>query len=147
MLLSRSSRLVASRLALARTKATVASLTAEDLDGKRVFLRADLNVPRDKKTGKITDDTRIRESLQTINYLRERGAKVILASHMGRPKTGVDEALRLDRVAESLRGFGVDVTKTSDCVGPEVESAVAKMFVRLGRGGAWRRAAWPALAC
>eukprot|EP01139_Manchomonas_bermudensis_P023925 Amastigsp_a841750_96.p1 type:complete len:422 gc:universal Amastigsp_a841750_96:1312-47(-) len=109
-----------------RTKASLAGLTKRDLEGKRVLVRADLNVPQDKKTFKVKDDTRIRESLPTIKFLREAGAKIILCSHMGRPK-GVTESLRLNPVAERLNALGVPVTKVDDCIGPDVEAAIAKM--------------------
>ena len=71
-----------------------------DVTGKRVFVRADLNVPIED--GRITDDTRIRASLPTIVYLLEHGASVILASHLGRPKGKVNDALRLKPVADRL---------------------------------------------
>ncbi|HVL54504.1 MAG TPA: phosphoglycerate kinase, partial [Vitreimonas sp.] len=76
--------------------------TIRDLDvgGRRVFLRADLNVPMED--GRISDDTRIRASLPTIVNLLERGAIVVLASHLGRPKGKVNDALRLRPVAERL---------------------------------------------
>ena len=71
-----------------------------DLAGKRVFCRVDFNVPMED--GKITDDTRIRAALPTIQQLVEKGAKVILASHMGRPKGEVTEELRLTAVGKHL---------------------------------------------
>ena len=74
-----------------------------DVSGKRVFLRADLNVPLDD--GRITDDTRIRASLPTIVHLLERGATVILASHLGRPDGKVQDGLRLRPVAERLKDW------------------------------------------
>jgi phosphoglycerate kinase len=103
-------------------------LTVEDINptGKRVFVRVDFNVPLDENQ-KITDDTRIRESLKTIQYLSDKGAKVILCSHLGRPK-GVDEKLRMkpvaDRLAELLKK---PVLALKDSVGPEVEKALADM--------------------
>jgi phosphoglycerate kinase len=102
--------------------------TVRDIDvaGKRVFLRADLNVPLDD--GKITDDTRIRASLPTLVYLLEHGASVILASHLGRPKGKVNDALRLKPVADRLSQLlGRPVRMTGDALGPGVMTAVDKL--------------------
>jgi phosphoglycerate kinase len=66
------------------------------LFGKRVFIRVDFNCPIDKKTGQITDDARIREAIPTIKYAMDAGAKVIIASHLGRPKPGKHEGLSLE---------------------------------------------------
>lgn len=102
--------------------------TVRDVDvrGKKVFLRADLNVPIDD--GRITDDTRIRASLPTIVYLLERGAAVILASHLGRPKGKVNDALRLKPVADRLSQLlGRPVRMTGDALGPGVQVAVDKL--------------------
>ena len=97
-----------------------------DVSGKRVFLRADLNVPLDD--GRITDDTRIRASLPTIVNLLERGASVILASHLGRPKGKVNDALRLKPVADRLSQLlGRPVRMTGDALGPGVQVAVDKL--------------------
>ena len=86
----------------------------------------DFNVPLDE--GRISDDRRIREALPTISLLRERGARVILASHLGRPQGKVDDSLRLDPVAERLSELlGANVRKLQDCIGPEVEAAIAAM--------------------
>ncbi len=107
-------------------KKTLSSLTPADLAGKRVFVRVDFNVPQDD-TGAITDDTRIRAALPTINYLISAGAKVILASHLGRPK-GVTESLRLNPVAVRLSELlGKPVVKCDDCIGEAVAQAVANM--------------------
>jgi len=104
-------------------KKNLASLTAADLSGKKVLVRVDFNVPQDE-TGKITDDTRIRAALPTINYLIEAGARVILTSHFGRPK-GVTESLRLNPVAVRLSELlGKPVLKTDDCIGDEVAAQV-----------------------
>jgi phosphoglycerate kinase len=104
-------------------KATVRDV---DVSGKRVFLRADLNVPLDD--GRITDDTRIRASLPSIVHLLERGASVVLASHLGRPKGKVNDALRLRPVAERLSQLlGRPVRMTGDALGPGVQVAVDKL--------------------
>lgn len=106
-------------------KKTVGNLSAADLNGKRVLMRADFNVPLDG--GNITDDTRIRAALPTIQYLTSNGAKVILTSHFGRPK-GVTEKYRLTPVAQRLSELlGKEVKKPSDCIGEEVNAAVAAM--------------------
>ncbi len=97
--------------------------TIEDIQvtGKRVFCRVDFNVPIDA-TGKITDDTRIRAALPTINYLVDNGAKVILASHLGRPKGSPDPAYSLCPVATYLSGLiNQQVIMAPDCIGPNIE--------------------------
>jgi len=102
--------------------------TVRDVDvaGRRVFVRADLNVPLED--GRITDDTRIRASLPTLVHLLERGASVILASHLGRPKGKVNDALRLRPVAERLSQLlGRPVRMTGDALGPGVQVAVDKL--------------------
>jgi phosphoglycerate kinase len=108
------------------SKKSIASLSAADLAGKRVLVRADFNVPVDD-AGNITDDTRIRAALPTINDLTSKGAKVILSSHFGRPK-GVDEKLRLTPVAKRLSELlGQTVVKCDDCIGDVVASQIAAM--------------------
>lgn len=107
-------------------KKTVANLSESDLAGKRVLVRADFNVPLDE-AGNITDDTRIRAALPTIQDLISKGAKVILSSHFGRPK-GVTEKLRLTPVANRLSELlGQTVIKCDDCIGDGVAAAVGKM--------------------
>ncbi len=107
-------------------KKTLANLSAADLSGKRALVRVDFNVPVDD-VGNITDDTRIRAALPTIQDLRQKGAKVILVSHFGRPK-GVDDKLRLTPVAKRLSELlGQEVIKTNDCVGDEVAAGVAAL--------------------
>ncbi|MED1862262.1 phosphoglycerate kinase [Fictibacillus nanhaiensis] len=97
-----------------------------DLKGKVVFCRVDFNVPM--KDGNITDETRINAALPTIKYLTEQGAKVLLASHLGRPKGQVVEELRLTPVAERLSELlGKEVVKTDEAYGEEVEKAVANL--------------------
>lgn len=101
--------------------------TVRDVEvaGKRVLVRADLNVPLEN--GQITDDTRIKESLPTIEYLLGKGAKVIVCSHLGRPK-GVDPALSLAPVAGRMSNLlGQEVLFAEDCVGPVANDAVEAM--------------------
>jgi phosphoglycerate kinase len=98
-----------------------------DVAGKRVFVRVDFNVPVENAA--ITDDTRIVETLPTIQYLVERGAKVILASHMGRPKGQVVEELRLNLQAKRLSELlgGKPVAKADDSIGEAVKAQIAQM--------------------
>lgn len=97
-----------------------------DVAGKRVLVRVDFNVPIEQ--GRITDDTRIRATLPTIQELIQRGARVILLSHLGRPEGKVREELRLAPVAERLSELlGQPVRYVRDCLGPEVERAVQEL--------------------
>lgn len=101
--------------------------TVRDLEvkGKKVFCRVDFNVPLDN--GEITDDTRIKAALPTIEYLSKHGAIVILASHLGRPEGEVVEELRLDPVAERLSNLlGKNVIKTDAVYGKEVQEALTQ---------------------
>jgi phosphoglycerate kinase len=98
-----------------------------DLKDKRVFIRADFNVPIDAN-GNITDDTRIRSTLPTINYALDAGARVILASHLGRPKGKKDPKYSLAPVAKRLnRLLNKEVLFAKECVGPDVERQVQGM--------------------
>jgi phosphoglycerate kinase len=102
-------------------------LSAADVAGKRVLVRVDFNVPLDD-AGKITDDTRVRAALPTIQDLTGKGAKVILASHFGRPKGKVVDSMRLTPVAVRLSELlGKPVVKTDDCIGDEAAATVAAM--------------------
>ncbi len=101
-----------------------------ELNGKRVLVRVDFNVPLDEKDGQmvITDDTRIRETLPTLNHLLNAGAKVILCSHLGRPKGQRDPRQSLAPVAPALAALiGRPVDFASDCVGPEAEAKAAAL--------------------
>lgn len=99
------------------------SIRDVDVKGKRVFCRVDFNVPM--KDGQVTDETRIRAALPTIQFLVEKGAKVILASHLGRPKGQVVEEMRLTPVAKRLSELlGKEVIKTDVAYGPEVQAVV-----------------------
>ena len=108
------------------SKKTVADLSASDLSGKRVLVRVDFNVPLDN--GSITDDTRIRAALPTIQDLTAKGAKVILTSHFGRPNGKVNESMRLTPVATRLSELlGKPVKKFDDCIGDAVTKGVAEL--------------------
>jgi len=109
----------------------MAKKTVRDVDvrDKRVLVRVDFNVPLEN--GQVTDDTRIRAALPTIRYLVEHEARVILMSHLGRPKGQVREDLRMDPVAAVLsKRLGQPVRKVNDIIGPEVEQAVKELQPR-----------------
>lgn len=105
-------------------KKSIQDLKAAELKGKRVLVRCDLNVPLDGST--ITDDTRIRSSIPTIEYLLKKGAIVTICSHLGRPKNGPEDKFSLrpcsERMAELLK---TNVTLAPDCIGDEVSKIVA----------------------
>lgn len=101
--------------------------TIRDIDvrNKRVLVRVDYNVPLDKESGAVLDDSRIRATLPTIRYLQDQKARIILCSHLGRPDGRVIESLRLAPVAKRLSELlGQPVKTTSDCVGAQVQLAV-----------------------
>ena len=105
-------------------------LTIKDVDvsGKRVLVRVDFNVPLDEKTGAINDDNRIRAALPTIKYLIDRGARVILCSHLGRPDGKLVDKLRMPVVAQRLSQLlGRQVGITMDSIGSETEKSVASL--------------------
>ncbi|HKJ63873.1 MAG TPA: phosphoglycerate kinase, partial [Desulfopila sp.] len=104
-------------------------ITVKDIDikGKRVLVRVDFNVPMDDK-GDISDDIRIRTTLPTICYIRDQGGKVVLCSHMGRPKGEVNEKYSLGPIASHLGSLLEDEVRLApDCIGNEVEDMVASM--------------------
>ena len=97
------------------------------LQGKKVFLRVDFNVPLDAK-GKVTDDTRIQAALPTLKHALSQNARVILASHLGRPKGKPEPQYSLGPVAGRLRELlQKEVKLAPDCIGPEVEKIVGEM--------------------
>lgn len=103
------------------------SVSEVDVSGKRVFIRVDFNVPTDDQ-GNITDDTRIRAHLPTIGYVMEKKGRVILASHLGRPKGKRNEKYTLKPVQRRLAELlGKEVKFADDCIGPEAEKAVASL--------------------
>merc|ERR1719433_2500797 len=118
------SKLASSRIArsgcVEMAKKSVGDLTKADLEGKRVLVRCDLNVPLDGKT--ITDDTRIRASIPTVKSLMDNGAKVLLSSHLGRPKDGPEDKFSLGPVAPRLTELlGTEVKMAPDCIGDAVK--------------------------
>jgi len=104
-------------------KKSIEDLTDADLKGKKVLIRCDVNVPLDGK--KITDDTRIRSSIPTIEYLKSKGAIVTVCSHLGRPKSGPEDKFSLGPCAERMGELlGQTVTLAPDCIGDEVKKIV-----------------------
>jgi phosphoglycerate kinase len=104
-------------------KKSIEDLTDDELKGKKVLIRCDVNVPLDGK--KITDDTRIRASIPTIEFLTGKGAIVSVCSHLGRPKDGPEDKFSLSPAAERMSEIlGQDVTLAPDCIGDEVAKIV-----------------------
>jgi phosphoglycerate kinase len=96
--------------------------------GKRVLARCDFNVPLDQKRGAILDDFRIKETIPTINYLIEKGAKLILMSHLGRPEGKVVESLRLTPIQNKLMEYlDASIVKAPNCIGSEIEKWTYRM--------------------
>ena len=107
-------------------KKSVGDLSEAELKGKKVLVRCDLNVPLSGKD--ITDDTRIRASVPTVKYLMDKGAKVLLSSHLGRPKDGPEDKFSLGPVAPRLSELlGTEVVMAPDCIGEGVTECVDKM--------------------
>src|SRR6218665_4123098 len=104
------------------------------LSGKRVFIRVDFNVPQDKATGAITNNARVAAALPTIKYALEKGAAVVLASHLGRPDGKKIAKFSLKPVAIELEKLlGKPVKFLDDCVGPAVEAACAPGALKAGQ--------------
>ena len=104
--------------------------TVEDIEvkGKKVLLRVDFNVPLDMNTGDISNDSRIRASLPTIKYLVDHKARVILCSHLGRPKGKIVTGLRMAPIVQRLSQLiGLPVSTASDCISQEVEGKVGTL--------------------
>lgn len=111
-------------------KRTLESLDKGSLEGRRALVRVDFNVPL--KDGSVTDDTRIRAALPTIKYLRDRGARLVLFSHLGRPKSGPDPKYSMQQVVRALEKLlGAPVTFLADPTSPDAVIATK----RLPRGG------------
>ena len=105
-------------------------MTVRDIEvaDKRALVRVDFNVPLDERTGAITDDSRIRATLPTIKYLIDRGTRVILCSHLGRPEGKVVDKLRLTVIAQRLSQIlGKQVGVTKNCIGSETEKSVKNL--------------------
>ena len=110
-----------------------------DVKGKKVFVRCDFNVPQDAN-GNITDDNRIKGALPTIQYLLEHGAKVVLSSHLGRPKNGFEAKFSLKPVCDRLNELlGNKVVLAADVVGEDAKAKVAALKEEIGRASCRER--------
>jgi len=99
-----------------------------DFSGKRALIRVDFNVPLDKETLEITDDTRIRAALPTIQYILKNGGSVVIMSHLGRPKDGSENRFSLRHIVKHTSDLlGVPVQFSEDCIGPESEAMCANL--------------------
>ena len=112
---------------MSQSKLQVKSMADFDFTGKKVLVRVDFNVPLDENFN-ITDDTRIVSTLPTINYLRDKGAAVIMMSHLGRPKGKVNPKYSLKPVADYLKNiYGNDVFFATDCIGEDAKETAANL--------------------
>ena len=94
------------------------SISTYDFSGKRALIRVDFNVPLNKETFKVNDDTRIRAAIPTIKFILEKGGSVVLMSHLGRPKDGADQAYSLRHIVYKIEELlGKPVKFSSDCIG------------------------------
>ncbi|MFC1482998.1 phosphoglycerate kinase [Candidatus Margulisiibacteriota bacterium] len=108
-------------------KKTIFDLNQNDIENKKVLIRVDFNVPIDDNKN-ITDDTRIKAALETINYLRDNNAKIILSAHFGRPKGKVNPDFSLKPIVEEFNKItGYNCTLAPDCIGEEVEKMISEM--------------------
>jgi phosphoglycerate kinase len=110
---------------MAGARVKVRTLRDGDFRGRRVLVRVDVNVPLEN--GKVADATRIEATLPTVEHLRKAGAKVVLCSHLGRPKGAPEAASSLRPVADWLNEHGVPTAFAEDCIGPAAEGAVAAL--------------------
>ena len=104
-------------------KLIMANIHTYNFEGKRALIRVDFNVPLDKETGKVTDDTRIRAAAPTILHVLKNGGSVVLMSHFGRPKNGPEAAYSMEQLVATISDvLGTAVKFVSDCIGSKIKT-------------------------